>query len=89
MKMYSEKDVDTTCLRGKRIAILGYGLAAIGPGVGAGAGTGIGYSKYEPRGDDTEIYVVMGLLIGAGAGAAAGMLFGQTRRKRVMVYSTD
>ncbi len=25
MKMYSEKDVDTTCLRGKRIAILGYG----------------------------------------------------------------
>lgn len=25
MKMYSEKDVDTTCLRGKRVAILGYG----------------------------------------------------------------
>jgi ketol-acid reductoisomerase len=25
MRMYSESDVDTSCLEGKRIAILGYG----------------------------------------------------------------
>ena len=63
--------------------------AAIGAGVGAGVGTGIGYSKYSPDRDDSEIHITMGFLIGAGAGAAAGMLFGQTRRKRVTVYSTD
>ena len=63
--------------------------AAIGAGVGAGVGAGIGSAKYSPESDDSGIYVVMGLLIGTGAGAAGGMLFGQTRRKRVMVYSTD
>ena len=63
--------------------------ALIGAGIGAGAGTGIGYAKYSPNSDDSEIYIAMGLLIGAGTGAASGMLFGQSRRKRVMIYSTD
>lgn len=63
--------------------------AAIGAGIGAGAGTGIGYGKYSPDSDDSEVYIVMGLLIGAGAGAVGGLLFGQTKRKRVMVYSMD
>lgn len=60
--------------------------AGIGAGIGAGAGTGIGAVKYSPDSDDSEIYVVMGLLIGAGAGAVGGMLFGQSRRNRTMVY---
>jgi len=63
--------------------------AAIGAGIGAGAGTGIGYGKYSPNSDDSEVYIVMGLLIGAGAGAVGGLLFGQTKRKRTMVYSVD
>jgi hypothetical protein len=60
--------------------------ALIGAGIGAGTGTGIGYGKYSPNRDDSEIWITMGLLIGAGAGAVGGMLFGQTRRSRVMVY---
>lgn len=63
--------------------------AAIGAGIGAGVGTGIGYGKYSPDSDDSEIYIGMGLLIGAGAGAVSGLLFGQTKRKRTMVYSVD
>lgn len=63
--------------------------ALIGAGIGAGAGTGIGYAKYSPDSDDSEIYIAMGLLIGAGTGALGGLLFGQSKRKRVMVYSVD
>lgn len=63
--------------------------ALVGAGIGAGAGTGIGYTKYSPDSDDSEIYIGMGLLIGAGAGAVGGLLFGQSRRKRVTVYSVD
>ena len=63
--------------------------ALIGAGIGAGTGTGIGYGKYSPDSDDSEVYIVMGLLIGAGVGAASGFLFGQSRRKRVMVYAVD
>ena len=60
--------------------------ALIGAGIGAGAGTGIGAAKYSPDSDDSEIYIVMGLLIGTGIGAVGGMLFGQSRRSRTMVY---
>ena len=60
--------------------------AGIGAGIGAGAGTGIGAVKYSDDVDDSEVYVVIGLLIGAGAGAVGGMLFGQSKRNRVMVY---
>jgi len=60
--------------------------ALIGAGIGAGAGTGIGALKYDPNKDDYEIYIYMGTLIGTGVGALSGLLFGQTRRSRVMIY---
>lgn len=60
--------------------------AAIGAGIGAGAGTGIGAVKYSDSVDDSRIYVIMGLLIGTGAGAVGGLLFGQSRRGRTLVY---
>jgi hypothetical protein len=60
--------------------------ALIGAGIGAGVGTAIGTAKYSPDSDDSEIYIKMGLLIGAGSGAVGGLLFGQTRRHRTMVY---
>lgn len=63
--------------------------ALIGAGIGAGVGTGIGYAKYSPNSDDSEIYIPIGLLIGAGSGAVSGMLFGQTTRKRELVYATN
>lgn len=63
--------------------------ALIGAGIGAGAGTGIGAAKYSPDRDDSEIWIAMGLLIGTGAGAVGGMLFGQSRRHRVLVYTAD
>ena len=63
--------------------------ALIGAGIGAGVGTGIGYGKYSPNRDDSEIYIPVGLLIGAGSGALGGMLFGQTTRKRELVYATN
>jgi hypothetical protein len=59
---------------------------AIGAGIGAGTGAGIGAIKYSDSVDDSRIYVVMGLLIGTGAGAVGGLLFGQSRRNRTMVY---
>lgn len=61
--------------------------AAIGSGIGAGTGAGIGAIKYSPDSDDSEIYIVGGLLIGVGVGAVSGLLFGQSRRKRELVYS--
>ena len=63
--------------------------ALIGSGIGAGAGAGIGAVKYSPNVDDSEIYIAMGLLIGAGSGALGGMLFGQSTRKRDLVYATN
>ena len=60
--------------------------ALIGAGVGAAAGTGLGAIKYDPNKDDYEIYIYMGTFIGAGVGAVSGLLFGQTRRNRTMVY---
>jgi hypothetical protein len=60
--------------------------AWIGAGIGAGAGAGIGATKYSTDRDDSGIYVGMGLLIGTGAGAVGGLLFGQSRRQRLMVY---
>jgi hypothetical protein len=60
--------------------------AWIGAGVGAGTGAGIGAIKYSDNVDDSGIWVGMGLLLGTGIGAATGVLFGQSKRKRVMVY---
>ena len=63
--------------------------ALIGAGIGAGTGAGIGYAKYSPNSDDSEIYIHMGWLIGAGSGALGGMLFGQSTRKRELVYAAN
>lgn len=63
--------------------------ALIGAGVGAGAGAGIGYAKYSPNRDDSEIWVPVGLMFGAGIGAVSGFLFGQTTRKRTLVYAAN
>lgn len=63
--------------------------ALIGAGIGGAAGTGIGASKYRSDRDDYGIYVYMGALIGVGAGAVGGLLFGQSRRDRKLVYFSN
>jgi hypothetical protein len=63
--------------------------ALIGAGIGGAAGTGIGATKYRSDRDDYGIYIYMGALIGVGAGAVGGLLFGQSRRDRKLVYSVD
>jgi len=60
--------------------------ALIGAGIGAGAGAGIGAAKYSDTVDDSQIWIPVGLMFGTGIGAASGLLFGATTRKRVMVY---
>jgi hypothetical protein len=60
--------------------------ALIGAGVGAGVGAAIGYTKYSPDSDDSELWIPVGLMFGAGGGAISGFLFGQSTRKRVMIY---
>ena len=60
--------------------------ALIGAGIGAGVGAAIGATKYE---SNSEIWLPVGIMFGTGIGAAGGVLIGQTRRKRIMVYSTD
>jgi len=63
--------------------------ALIGAGVGGAVGTGIGAGKYRSDRDDYEIYIYMGALIGVGAGAVGGLLFGQNKRDRKLIYSVD
>lgn len=63
--------------------------ALIGAGIGAGAGAGIGAAKYSNSVDDSQIYIPIGLIIGAGSGALGGLLFGQTTRKRELVYAAN
>jgi hypothetical protein len=63
--------------------------ALIGAGIGGAAGTGIGAGKYRSDRDDYAIYIYMGALIGVGAGAVGGLLFGQSRRDRKLVYYTN
>ena len=60
--------------------------AAIGAGIGAGAGLGIGAARNSPRVDDGEIYPIMGTILGAGIGAVGGLLFGQAKRKHVLIF---
>lgn len=60
--------------------------ALIGAGVGAAVGGGIGKSKESSESDDSEIYTVIGVALGAGIGAVGGLLFGQGKRKRVLIY---
>jgi hypothetical protein len=61
--------------------------AGIGAGIGTAAGAGIGAAKASSVSDDGGIYVLAGLLIGAGSGAAGGALFGATRRERDLIYT--
>ena len=63
--------------------------ALIGAGTGAGVGAAIGYAKYSPNSDDSELWIPVGLMFGAGIGAVSGLLFGQTTRKRTMVYAAN
>ena len=63
--------------------------ALIGAGAGAGAGAAIGAVKYSPNRDDSEVWIPVGLMFGAGIGAVSGLLFGQTTRKRTMVYAAN
>ena len=60
--------------------------ALIGAGVGAGVGAAIGYAKYSPERDDSEVWIPVGLMFGAGGGAVSGLLFGMSTRKRTMIY---
>lgn len=60
--------------------------ALIGAGAGAAVGGVIGAAKNSPNIDDGEIYTMVGIPLGAGIGALAGFLFGQGRRKRVLIY---
>jgi hypothetical protein len=63
--------------------------AWIGAGVGAGAGAGVGAVKYSTNVDDSELWIGVGLILGTGIGAVTGMLFGQSKRKRLLVYATN
>jgi hypothetical protein len=60
--------------------------AAIGTGIGAGAGAGIGVAKKAPPGEYGDAFPVIGAALGAGIGALGGFLFGQAKRKRVLIY---
>jgi hypothetical protein len=57
--------------------------------MGAGAGAGIGAVKYSSNVDDSELWIPVGLMIGTGVGAVSGMLFGQSKRNRVMIYAIN
>lgn len=63
--------------------------AAIGAGVGGAAGAGIGAAKSNTLIDDGEIYILVGLVTGAGAGAVGGLLFGASRRNRELIYQAN
>jgi len=63
--------------------------ALIGAGIGAGAGAGMGAVKYSPNRDDSQIWIPVGLMFGAGIGAVSGLAFGQTTRKRTLVYAAN
>ncbi|HEY0431166.1 MAG TPA: hypothetical protein VGC61_05090 [Pyrinomonadaceae bacterium] len=61
--------------------------AAIMAGLGAAAGAGIGAAQSNSIIDDGEIYILVGTVIGAGAGAVGGMAFGASRRHRELSYT--
>ncbi len=60
--------------------------ALIGAGIGAGVGGAIGATKYSADSDDSEIYIPIGIMFGAGGGAIGGLLFGASKRQRTLIY---
>lgn len=59
---------------------------AIGAGIGAGAGAAIGGAKANSASDDGYVYTIIGVAFGTGFGALGGFLFGQAKRKHVLIY---
>jgi hypothetical protein len=60
--------------------------ALIGTGIGAGTGALIGATKVSPDHDDSEVWVPIGAIFGAGFGAVGGLIFGASRRNRTIIY---
>ena len=60
--------------------------AAIGAAIGTGVGAGIGGAKASSASDDGYVYTIVGVAFGAGFGALGGFLFGQAKRKHVLIY---
>ncbi|HEX2268465.1 MAG TPA: hypothetical protein VHH35_02980 [Pyrinomonadaceae bacterium] len=63
--------------------------ALIGAGIGGAAGGGIGAIKYSPLVDDSELFVPLGVMVGAGLGAITGLFIGREKRKRELIYAVD
>ena len=60
--------------------------ALIGTGIGTAVGGGIGAAKASSASDDGYVYTIVGVAFGAGFGALGGFLFGQAKRKHVLIY---
>ena len=60
--------------------------ALIGTGIGTAVGGGIGVAKASSASDDGYVYTIVGVAMGAGFGALGGFLFGQAKRKHVLIY---
>ena len=60
--------------------------AAIGAAIGAGTGAAIGGAKANSASDDGYVYTIVGVAFGTGFGALGGLLFGQGKRKHVLIY---
>jgi hypothetical protein len=60
--------------------------ALIGTAIGGATGAAIGATKVSADRDDSEIWLPVGLIYGAGAGAVGGLLFGASRRNRTVIY---
>jgi hypothetical protein len=100
--MIEASDTNLSLARGKKVVNIARGdiqsiwhskgkaaktkWALIGAGLGAGVGGGIGASKVSRFRDDSEIWLPVGLIFGAGFGALGGAVFGATRRNRDLIY---
>lgn len=58
----------------------------IGTAVGTAAGAGIGATRVSRDHDDSEIWIPVGAVFGAGFGAIGGLIFGASRRNRTIIY---
>src|SRR5262245_9305475 len=61
-------------------------FALIGAGIGAATGAGIGGAKASSASDDGYVYTIAGVAMGTGFGALGGFLFGQAKRKHMVIY---